>query len=160
MKITPRIEESKARKLIGASGHMSILDNRTAELWSGFRQRVSEISLRVSPDFISLQNYPEDYFRHFDPNKPFEKWAAVEVLEVSNIPQGMQFFELPAGKYAVFEYKGASSDPRIFQYIYNEWLPNSRYRLDHRPHFEELGEKYKNNDPNSEEQIWVPILDR
>ncbi|TLF45878.1 GyrI-like domain-containing protein [Maribacter aurantiacus] len=158
--MTPRIVESKARKLIGVSRSMSILTNRTAELWSGFRQRVSEISLRVSPDFISLQNYPEDYFRHFDPKKSFEKWAAVEVLEVSNIPQGMQFLELPTGKYAVFEYKGASNDPRIFQYIYNEWLPTSRYRLDHRTHFEVLGEKYKNNDPNSEEQIWVPILDR
>ncbi|MDC6406574.1 MULTISPECIES: GyrI-like domain-containing protein [Maribacter] len=159
MKITPRIEESKARKLIGVSCHMSILNNRTAELWSGFRPRVSEIFHRVSLDFISLQNYPEDYFRHFDPKKSFEKWAAVEVLEVSNIPKGMQFFELPAGKYAVFEYKGTSSDPHLFQYIYNEWLPTSRYRLDHRPHFEVLGEKYKNNDPNSEEQIWVPILD-
>lgn len=159
MNSTPRIEESKARKLIGVSCHMSILNDRTAELWSGFRPRVSEILYRVSPNFISLQNYSEDYFRHFDPNKPFEKWAVVEVSKVSQMPQGMQFFELPAGKYAVFEYKGASSDPRIFLFIYDEWLPTSRYRLDPRPHFEVLGEKYKNNDPNSEEEIWVPILD-
>ncbi len=36
-------------------------------------------------------------------------------------------------------------------------LPNSEYELENRPHFEVLGEKYKNNDPNSEEEIWIPI---
>lgn len=25
------------------------------------------------------------------------------------------------------------------------------------PHFEVLGEKYKDNDPTSEEEIWIPI---
>jgi AraC family transcriptional regulator len=30
--------------------------------------------------------------------------------------------------------------------------------LDDRPHFEVLGEKYKNNDPTSEKEIWIPIL--
>lgn len=37
------------------------------------------------------------------------------------------------------------------------WLPASDYNLDNRPHFEVLGEKYKNNDPTSEEEIWIPI---
>jgi AraC family transcriptional regulator len=37
-------------------------------------------------------------------------------------------------------------------------LPLSKeYELDDRPHFEILGDKYKNNDPNSEEEIWIPI---
>jgi AraC family transcriptional regulator len=26
-----------------------------------------------------------------------------------------------------------------------------------RPHMELLGEKYRNNDPHSEEEIWIPI---
>jgi len=29
--------------------------------------------------------------------------------------------------------------------------------LDDRPHFEVLGDKYKNADPDSEEEIWIPI---
>ncbi|MCB0855813.1 MAG: GyrI-like domain-containing protein, partial [Bacteroidetes bacterium] len=45
----------------------------------------------------------------------------------------------------------------IFQYIFFECLPKSDYLLDNRPHFEVLGEKAKLNDPNSEEEIWVPI---
>jgi AraC family transcriptional regulator len=48
----------------------------------------------------------------------------------------------------------------VWRYIYNEWLPNSPWELDHRPHFERLGAKYKNEDPNSEEDIYIPVRPR
>jgi AraC family transcriptional regulator len=67
---------------------------------------------------------------------------------------------LPSGLYAVFDYKGSSNDQSIFLYIFGSWLPNSGYNLDDRPHFEVLGNKYKNNDPTSEEEIWIPIKPR
>lgn len=158
--MTPRIEEIRAKQLIGMSCYMSIRNNNTGELWTEFRQKVSEVSNRVNSDFISLQQYPQNYFKSFDPSRDFEKWAAVEVSEGTVIPEGMQSLKVPAGPYAVFEYKGSSNDPGIFQYIYTQWLPNSAYLLDHRPHFEVLGKKYKNNDPNSEEEIWIPIQPR
>jgi len=69
----------------------------------------------------------------------------------------METLVLPGGLYAVFEYKGLSTDNSIFQYILGTWLLNSDYDLDDRPHFEVLGDKYKNNDPTSEEEIWIPI---
>jgi AraC family transcriptional regulator len=56
-----------------------------------------------------------------------------------------------------FYYKGSSTDTRIFQHIFETWLPQSGYELDNRPHFEVLGEKYRNNDPESEEDIYIPI---
>jgi AraC family transcriptional regulator len=37
------------------------------------------------------------------------------------------------------------------------WLPGSDFVLDTRPHFEVLGDQYKNNDTTSEEEIWIPI---
>lgn len=49
---------------------------------------------------------------------------------------------------------------KIFEYIFVEWLPDTIYELDNRPHFEILGEKYKNNDPDSEEDLWIPIRDK
>ena len=64
---------------------------------------------------------------------------------------------MPGGLYAVFFYKGSSSDTKIFQYIFTNWLPDSGYTLDNRPHFEILGENYKNGDPGSEEEIWIPV---
>ena len=61
--------------------------------------------------------------------------------------------------YAVFNYKGAQSDAAaFFNTIYTEWLPSSDYELENRPQFEILGEKYKKNSPDSEEEIWIPIL--
>lgn len=64
---------------------------------------------------------------------------------------------MPSGLYVVFPYKGLNTDPRIFQYIYGTWLPASDFAIDDRPHFEILGAKYKNNDPDSEEDICIPI---
>ena len=65
--------------------------------------------------------------------------------------------ELLKEKKLIFDYKGSSTDTSIFQYIFRTWLPSSSYQLDDRPHFEVLGAKYKNNDPESEEEIWIPI---
>ena len=81
----------------------------------------------------------------------------MEVSSLDFVPNEMETYSLAGGLYAVFNYKGLSSDPQIFQYIYGTWIPNSEYELDQRPHFEVLGENYKNNDPNSEEEIWIPI---
>jgi AraC family transcriptional regulator len=68
-------------------------------------------------------------------------------------------FDLPAGTYAVFVHKGGPSKAaQTFQYILTEWLPGSEYVLDQRPHFEVLGEKYKHNDPEAEEEIWLPVM--
>ena len=73
------------------------------------------------------------------------------------LPQGMESFVLEGGLYAVFDYKGSSTDMSIYQYIFSEWIPNSAYTVDDRPHFEVLGPKYKNNSPDSEEEIWIPV---
>ena len=35
--------------------------------------------------------------------------------------------------------------------------PKSKYELDKRPHFALMGEEYKNEDPDSEEELWFPI---
>ena len=115
-----------------------------------------EILNNLTSDLFSIQVYdhPVD-FGNF--NQEFEKWAAVEVADLSTIPDGMEAFTLPGGLYAVFLYQGSSTDTSIFQYIFGELLPGSDYLLDNRPHFEILGEKYKNADPDSEEEIWIPI---
>lgn len=136
---------------------MSLADNKTGMLWGKFAPRIKEIANRVSKDKISMQVYPKGYHQAFDPTREFVKWAAVEVSDIELIPDGMESFLLEGGLYAVFDYRGSSADPSIFQYIFSEWLPQSDYVVDDRPHFELLGAKYRNNNPNSEEEIWIPI---
>jgi len=101
--------------------------------------------------------YSPTYFTEFRLTNEFEKWASVEVSDYDNIPNDLEIFVLTGGLYAVFDYKGSSTDNSIFQFIFGTWLPGSAYFLDDRPHFEVLGDKYKNNDPTSEEEIWIPV---
>lgn len=153
----PRIETLKEKKLVGTSLKMSLINNKTRELWATFVPRIKEIKNRVTADKISMQVYDSSYHKNFSPANEFEKWATVEVTDFDNMPSGLEAFTLGGGLYAVFDYKGSSADNSIFQYIFMNWLPKSPYTLDARPHFEVLGEKYKNNDPTSEEEIWIPI---
>lgn len=139
---------------------MSLTNNRTGQLWGQFAPRIKEIKNKATGDKISMQIYPPVYYKDFRPNNEFEKWATIEVKDFGEIPIGMKSFILKGGLYAVFDYKGSSSNNSIFQYIFSEWLPNSEYLIDYRPHFEVLGSKYKNNDPNSEEEIWIPIKEK
>ncbi|CAM4367009.1 AraC family transcriptional regulator [Cytophagaceae bacterium 50C-KIRBA] len=155
--MTPRIELLQEKRLVGMHQEMSLAANKTGQLWASFMPRCHEITHTLSTYLISLQIYPPNYFTQFSPLNKFEKWACVEVNPSAPIPQDMKTLQLPGGLYAVFDYQGLSSDPQIFQYIFGTWLPSSGYELDHRPHFEVLGEKYKNNDPNSEEEIWIPV---
>jgi AraC family transcriptional regulator len=157
LNMQPRIENLKEKKLVGKRLTMSLTDNKTGDLWKSFMPRRREITNNMTNDLISMQIYKPAYFTDFNPINEFEKWAAVEVSDFYNVPIDMEPFTLIGGLYAVFDYKGLSTDNSIFQYIFGTWLPNSNYLMDNRPHFEVLGEKYKNADPNSEEEIWIPI---
>jgi AraC family transcriptional regulator len=139
---------------------MSLAGNRTVELWKRFMPRRREILNNLTNDLISLQTYGPEYFSDFNQTNEFEKWALVEVSDFENVPCDMETIILPGGLYAVFDYKGAGKDNGIFQYIFGTWLPDSDYILDDRPHFEVLGEKYRNGDPDSEEEIWIPVQKR
>ncbi len=154
----PKIKSLPTTKLIGMSQKMSLTDNKTHELWSRFMKRRSEIKNSTSSDFYSVQVYDSSYFEDFSLDNEFEKWATIAVSDFDSIPDGMEAHTLKSGLYAVFLHKGTASDgAKTFQYIFQTWLPNSGYFLDDRPHFEILGAKYKNNDPDSEEEIWIPI---
>ena len=155
--LEPELKELTPKTLAGMHVTMSLAANRTGELWQRFMPRRKEITNTVSTDLYSLAVYPwpVDFT---DPRREFEKWAAVEVTDPVTLPDGMEALTLTGGLYAVFHYKGSSADIGIFQYIFGTWLPASQYRLDDRPHFEVLGLRYRNNDPESEEDIWIPVV--
>ncbi len=157
-----RIETLPETKLIGMRMHMSLVDNKTSILWKNFMTNRKAIKNIAGSSLFSIQVYDSiTYFTNFNPKNPFTKWATAEVDSFNDIPEGMEQFILKEGLYAVFNHIGPASDfPKTAQYIYSVWLPNSEYELDNRPHFELLGEKYKNNAPDSEEEVWIPIKSR
>lgn len=154
-----RVELLPKKTLAGKSIRMSLTNNKTSEIWHSFMVNKAAITNAIGSDLYSLQIYDElHYFKNFNPQTEFTKWAAVEVNSNKKIPSGFKKLTIEKGLYAVFLHKGPPSEFRkTFQFILNQWLPKSEFSLDHRPHFELLGKKYKNNDPNSEEEVWIPI---
>ena len=157
-----RIETIPEKKLIGNRLRMTLADNKTGELWRRFMPKRKEIKNVMTTDLISMQVYDKSLDSNdFNAETGFEKWAVVEVSDFDTVPDTMETYTLIGGLYAVFLYQGDSRFfQETFQYIFGTWLPNSAYELDRREHFEILGENYKNNDPASEEEIWIPIKHR
>ncbi len=155
----PRIEILSEKKVVGKQLRMNLAQNKTVELWRSFMPVRKTIKHIVNSDLLSIQVYNHAFnYSSYTLETELEKWAAVEVNEFEDIPEGMESLILKAGLYAVFQYKGNPNNfADTYHYIFGTWLPNSGYETDNRPHFEVLGENYKNNDAASEEEIWIPI---
>ena len=98
---------------------MSLANNQTFQLWQSFMPRRLEIVDPKTGDLFSMQVYPPTFdFTFNQPHMEFDKWAALEVVNFDDVPQGMETFMLEGGLYAVFDYQDLSTDTRIFQYIF------------------------------------------
>jgi AraC family transcriptional regulator len=156
-----RIETLSEKKLIGKHIEMSFIENKTFELWSSFMPSRKNIKNTIDDNLYSLEVYTLDHFDNFDPSKTFQKWAAVEVQNLDTIPENLETLIVPDGLYAVFVHYGPASEAhKTYHPIFTEWLPNSKYTVDNRPHFAVMNHKYKKDDPDSEEEIWIPIKNR
>ena len=155
--IAPTIIQFDGTLLCGASAPMTLRTFTPWTLWPKVMPQLSRVSNRKNKDLISLRSFEgiPVFGPTADPNFTYCGGA-----EVAGPNEGLEHLEIPPGTYAVFHYKGLSSDSSVWRYIYIEWLPNSPWELDHRPHFERLGAKYKNEDPNSEEDIYIPVRPR
>jgi AraC family transcriptional regulator len=154
--MNPRIKTLPTTKFIGKNLSFTYSDYRIFELWSSFMPHRKEIQNAIGSELYNIQINPDTF--DFQPTTPFIKWAAVAVTFFDFVPDGMETLEIPEGLYAVFHYKGNQTNvAEFFNSIYTQWLPNSDYELDTRPQFEILGDKYKKDDPTSEEEIWIPV---
>jgi len=130
----------------------------TAKLWRRFMPRRREIHARVGSDVISMRVFHRSESEPLTAATPFDEWAAVEVSNVEEVPEGMEPFLLPGGTYAVFVHRGpASTFAQTAGYIFGDWLPNSDYELDDRPHLAVMGVDYRAEDEGAEEEIWIPV---
>lgn len=153
-----RIETLPSKKLVGMWLRMTLLEDKTMVLGKQFMPRRTEVKERVNANIISMKLFDALMDQSFSPETAFTKWIAVEVAQHTDIPEGMEAYTLTGGLYAVFIHQGpASTFPATLQYIFETWLPQSDYELDHREHFEVLGPSYNPKDPTAEEEVWIPI---
>ncbi len=158
--MTPEFIHLPPLKLIGMRIQTSLVEFASPQLWQQFMPRRKEIPHLVNSENYSVQVYEAPLtFKSFSPTTEFEYWAAAPVTKYGPIPDKMESLQLKGGHYAVFIHKGTMAEfQNTLSFIYQEWLPNSGYSINHLPHFEKLSDKYLGpNNPESEEEIWVPI---
>lgn len=153
-----RTEVLPSKKFIGKNLTMNFIQNQTPQLWQSFMPIKNSIKNAVGIELYSIEEYPSNFFKNFNPNTDFKKWAAIEVSNFDSISENLETLIVPEGKYAVFLYKGKPENAQpFFQNIFTKWLPEQNLKVDNRPHLAIMGEKYKNNSEESEEEIWIPI---
>jgi len=159
----PEIKELETKKLVGICIATSLADDKTSLLWNRFMKMKGSIENITGEDLYSVQVYGKKFMTgEFNTQSEFSKWAATEVSEHSKIPKGLENLEIPKGKYAVFTHKGTAKEfSETANFIFNQWIPESEFELDDRPHFEILGKNYKGpENPDSQEDIWIPIKEK
>jgi AraC family transcriptional regulator len=158
----PEIKILRETMLVGKKSRMSSAKNTTAALWEEFMPLRRQIKHRLDAALYSVEVYEDvDFFRNFDPEREFEKWAAVRVSTFASLPAELETLLIPPGLYAVFTYQGKASEASgMYRYIYSTWIPGSGYTLDQRPHFALMGSKYRGEHPDSEEELWIPVKEK
>lgn len=151
--MNPKIINCPEKKVIGMRSEMQRHQyNHIVSLWKGFMPRKKELHNLLTTELIAIQVY----YDVLNAERPFTIWACAEVSDFNEIPTGMEAFTIPSGTYAVFHHKGQDAS-QLYPYIMREWLPNSAYHIDDRPHFQVMGDKYNNGSPDSEEDFYVPV---
>ncbi len=156
----PKIIELEKKKLIGISVKISLAQNNIPQLWNTFMQRIDEIANKIDSGCYEIHPFDSEFkMENFTEDMEFEKWAAVEVDNFNNIPDGLKAITIEGGKYAVFKHKGIMSNIQFsFDYAYGAWLPNSEYELAQRADFEVYGKQYYGpENPESITELWIPI---
>lgn len=154
-----KIVQSAGFTLVGKRLMMSWMNDRNAELYRQFMPQRHSILHRINNTVFSVQCYSKSIETYFQqPGLEFEKWAAVAVTDSSALPQEMEVLQILAGEYLTFIYRGTVMEyPATARYVFGEWLPASEYIVDDRPHFEIIPEGYRPDDPNAEEEVYIPV---
>ena len=114
-----------------------------------------KITNTINEELIALQYYGD----FNDTNQPYDIMACAEVSDLNDIPDELIGFTIPTGDYAVFVLKGMDAGG-LYRKILSEWLPDSDYVIDDRPHFQVMGKKYINGSEKSEEDFYIPITSK
>lgn len=158
----PKIVTKTAFLLAGIYEDMSLSNDLTFKLWRSFMPIKMRIATLKDKDNYCVKVHRSiNDINHFTPDTLFTKWAAVAIDYVAEVPDQFHLLEIPEGLYAVFTHKGpASTFNNTLEYIFINWLPNSKYMLRDAPHFEVLKNDYNPEDPLAEEAVWIPIQEK
>lgn len=156
----PKIIEKDRFTVIGMDCLTTTEDNEDhkviVDLWNQFKPRIYEVNNKKNPTkMVGIYKQRKNY-----PNR-FSYIASVEVSSLSAIPKGMIPKIINGSKYAVFTHQGEVSNiDNTYNYIYNEWLPESEFDKNKKGDNLEVYNTEFNQDDNSEIDIYIAIKDQ
>lgn len=113
-----------------------------------------------------------DKFKHVKTNSPaiglcimipgemekFEYSAGFMVDSTADMDPMFVSRDVPPSKYAVFTHKGLLTNlMETYQYIFGVWAKKTDYKINELLNFEWYDDRFKDNDPSSEFDIYIPI---
>jgi AraC family transcriptional regulator len=138
-------EQSNAAEVIGP-------------LWESFMNRIGDVPGAVHGTTYGVMTTIADKNSMIHQHE-LRYIAGVEVAPGLPVPDGMERVDITAGRYAVFTHKGLIAGlPETARFIYSHWIPRSGKKVRKAPHFELYDARFKHDSPDSELDIYVPLV--
>jgi AraC family transcriptional regulator len=155
----PEIHEQKPLLMIGlrtlffgSDSEKNNVADQLPALWAAFVPRLGEIEKTVPGVCYGVVR------QEAEGSERLEYHAAIEVTELTSIPEGMVALELPAAKYARFEHRGPAQNlDHTVSYVYATWLAGSEHRHSYGPDLEVYGAQYHPTREDSVIHYAIPI---
>lgn len=149
----PTIKSLQTFTVIGLKYRGKNENQEIPGLWQKLMPRFAEIKERVVPGFsYGLMGNMDEVSGEFD------YLAGFETKVTGDPPEGMNTWIVPAQNYAVF----SCTLPTLmetFEYIYQTWLPGSKYERGSGPEFELYDEAFDPQDRESLLYLYIPVTD-
>lgn len=153
----PEVIECPERLLIGVS--FFIPDdteiNDLSKEWNRLIKEVHTIKNIIKPE----RYYQVQYWSENQDLNGMYIFTGVEVSKVEDMNPLLFLKTIPAGRYLRFVHRGlANKVGYTYKFIYNQYLPNTDYKLTRAFNFEHYGENYLGPyNEKSESDIYIPI---
>ncbi|MCH4886637.1 AraC family transcriptional regulator [Acidaminobacter sp. JC074] len=152
---TPTIVDLEKKHLVGIQFYHDLsMVNDLSKQWQLLMDYLDKIPSKVKPlKFYQLQYWFEDM------SDELFFFCAVEVEGPVDVSFQFTYKEIPSQRYLKFRHKGKANEVGYtYAYIFEEWLPQTDYKLPGLFNFEYYGDEYLgpyNDDSISE--IYIPL---
>lgn len=145
----PDMRDREAFRVVGLSVNCSFEDTSGIPgIWQSFNARVDEVDDAKTGAAYGVCCDADETGR-------FLYLAGVEARGKT---AGMDHFDVPAGRYAVFEHRGHVSDlPKTVYTIWNKSLPDLGFEPAKAPDFERYDNRFDPESGRGTVEIWIPV---
>lgn len=147
--VKPETRHREAFRVVGLSAQCSFEDTTAIPgLWRSFNAQEGDVTGAVEGAAYGV-------CCDADATGQFRYVAGVEAAGKT---EGMDYVELPAGRYAVFTHSGHVSDlPKTVYTIWNKSLPDLGLEPAKAPDFERYDNRFDSETGRGTVEIWIPV---